>query len=155
MSPLLAHKFELNPVLAIKCPKLCEHYKIYKYIPSFRDRDRDKRRDKDSTSSSKSHSKTNTEGGVLSSVLNSDRDIKIDKDKEQAKLEDEMQKRRERIEQWRAEKKKREIDSLKADMKAEISIAKKELQSKAWNLEDDTDEEEDENNGKNCQHFRI
>ena len=66
-----------------------------------------------------------------------------------------MQKRRERIEQWRAEKKKREIDSLKADMKAEISIAKKELQSKAWNLEDDTDEEEDENNGKNCQHFRI
>ena len=71
---------------------------------TFRDRDRDKRRDKYSTSSSKSHSNSNTEGGVLSSVLNSDRDIKIDKDKEQAKLEDEMQKRRERIEQWRAEK---------------------------------------------------
>ena len=122
---------------------------LYASISSFRDRDRDKRRDKYSTSSSKSHSNSNTEGGVLSSVLNSDRDVKIDKDKEQAKLEDEMQKRRERIEQWRAEKKKREIDSLKADMKAEISIAKKELQGKAWNLEDDTDEEEDENNGKN------
>ena len=76
----------------------------YPSFSSFRDRDRDKRRDKYSTSSSKSHSNSNTEGGVLSSVLNSDRDIKIDKDKEQAKLEDEMQKRRERIEQWRAEK---------------------------------------------------
>ena len=54
-----------------------------------------------------------------------------------------------------APKKKKEIDSLKADMKGAISIAKKELQGKAWNLEDDTDEEEDENNGKNCQHLRI
>ena len=80
------------------------YYHIYASFTSFRDRDRDKRRDKYSTSSSKSHSNSNTEGGVLSSVLNSDRDIKIDKDKEQAKLEDEMQKRRERIEQWRAEK---------------------------------------------------
>ena len=52
-----------------------------------------------------------------------------------------------------APKKKKEIDSLKADMKGAISIAKKELQGKAWNLEDDTDEEEDENNGKNCQDF--
>ena len=54
------------------------------------------------------------------SVLNSDRDVKIDKDKEQQKLEMEMQKRRERIEQWRAENKKKEIDALKKDMKAEV-----------------------------------
>ena len=40
-------------------------------------------------------------------------------------------------------------------MKGAISIAKKELQGKAWNLEDDTDEEEDENNGKNWQNFII
>ena len=43
-----------------------------------------------------------------------------------------------------APKKKKEIDSLKADMKGAISIAKKELQGKAWNLEDDTDEEEED-----------
>ena len=56
------------------------------------------------------------------SVLNSDKDVKIDKDKEQQKLEMEMTKRRERIEQWRAEKKKKEIDALKKDMKAEVSF---------------------------------
>ena len=56
------------------------------------------------------------------SVLNADKDVKIDKDKEQQKLEDEMTKRRERIEQWRAEKKKKEIDALKKDMKAEVSF---------------------------------
>ena len=55
-------------------------------------------------------------GIVLSSLEN----IHLcDKDKEQEKLEMEMTKRRERIEQWRAEKKKREIDALKADIKGE------------------------------------
>ena len=98
-------KLESAYSFLLKYSKICIwYYYIYASFTSFRDRDRDKRRDKYSTSSSKSHSNSNTEGGVLSSVLNSDRDIKIDKDKEQAKLEDEMQKRRERIEQWRAEK---------------------------------------------------
>ena len=54
-----------------------------------------------------SSSKSLSKGGVLSSVLSSEKDVKIDKDKEQEKLEMEMTKRRERIEQWRAEKKKR------------------------------------------------
>ena len=105
-----------------------------------RDRDRDRRRDKHSTSSSKSHSSSKSEG-VLSSVI----DMKIDKDKEQEKLELEMQKRRERIEKWRAEKKKKEIDSFKADMKQDALMhAKKEIQGKAWSLEDDADEEADD-----------
>merc|ERR1712212_1303631 len=97
----------------------------------------DRKRDKHSGSSTKS----NTEGGVLS-VLNSDRDVKIDKDKEQQKLEMEMTKRRERIEQWRAEKKKKEIDALKKDMKAEVSLAKSSLSGKKWNLEDDESDED-------------
>ncbi|XP_024080908.1 probable ATP-dependent RNA helicase DDX46 isoform X2 [Cimex lectularius] len=61
---------------------------------------------------------------------------KIDKEEEQRRLELEMQKRRERIERWRAERKKKEVESVKKDLKT--SIAKK------WNLEDDSDEEGEE-----------
>lgn len=56
-----------------------------------------------------------------------------------------MQKRRERIEKWRAEKKKKDMEALKA----EVNVTKKEIEGKVWNLEDDTDEEEEGNNGNN------
>ena len=50
----------------------------------------------------------------MSSVINSDR---IDKDLEQEKLELEMKKRKERIEKWRAEKKKKEMEALHDQIK--------------------------------------
>lgn len=42
------------------------------------------------------------------------------KETEQKKLELEMQKRRERIERWRAERKKKELDSVKKDVRTTI-----------------------------------
>ena len=67
----------------------------------------------------------------------------LDKDKEQAKLELEMQKRRERIEKWRAEKRKKEMDSVTP---AEDTKEKPEV--KKWSLEEDeSDEDENGTNG--------
>lgn len=52
-----------------------------------------------------------------------------------------MRKRRERIEKWRAEKKKKEIEMTKKEAeKGTITVPKG--STKAWNLEDDEDEEE-------------
>ena len=58
-----------------------------------------------------------------------------------------MKKRKERIEKWRAEKKKKEMEALHDQIKeTKNSIA----EGKAWNLEndDDTDEEENGNGEK-------
>uniref|UniRef100_A0A0V0G3V5 Probable ATP-dependent RNA helicase DDX46 n=1 Tax=Triatoma dimidiata TaxID=72491 RepID=A0A0V0G3V5_TRIDM len=66
---------------------------------------------------------------------------KIDKEEEQKRLELEMQKRRERIERWRAERKKKEVEAVKKELKS--SLANLQLPSKKWNLEDDSDEEEE------------
>ena len=49
-----------------------------------------------------------SEGGIISRFCVQ----KLDKDKEQARLELEMQKRRERIEMWRQEKKKKEVRNI-------------------------------------------
>ena len=49
-----------------------------------------------------------SEGGIISRFCVQ----KLDKDKEQARLELEMQKRRERIEMWRQEKKKKEVRNV-------------------------------------------
>ncbi|XP_054266207.1 probable ATP-dependent RNA helicase DDX46 isoform X2 [Macrosteles quadrilineatus] len=65
----------------------------------------------------------------------------LDKEEEQKRLELEMQKRRERIERWRAERKKKELEQVKKDMKN--SLANLQLPSKKWNLEDDSDEEDE------------
>jgi ATP-dependent RNA helicase DDX46/PRP5 len=68
-----------------------------------------------------------------------------------------MQRRRERIEKWRAERKKKEIEETKSDIakcifnisplsaydKTYFFLANLVLPSKAWTLEDDSDEEED------------
>ncbi|CAH1405981.1 unnamed protein product [Nezara viridula] len=72
---------------------------------------------------------------------------KIDKEEEQKRLELEMQKRRERIERWRAERKKKEVEAVKKDLKT--SLANLQLPSKKWNLEDDSDEEEESNKDAN------
>lgn len=51
-----------------------------------------------------------------------------------------MQKRRERIERWRAERKKKELEATKKDGKSSI-LANLQLPMKKWSLEDDSDEE--------------
>ncbi|CAD5119735.1 DgyrCDS8331 [Dimorphilus gyrociliatus] len=60
----------------------------------------------------------------------------VDKDEEQKRLEEEMKKRRERIERWRAERKK------KPDVPEVLQTAKK------WTLEDDDDDDEEGNGEK-------
>ena len=72
----------------------------------------------------------------------------LDKDKEQARLELEMTRRRERIEKWRAEKRKKELENAAA---ADSAAAKEEEDKKVvkkWSLEEDGDEEEEEEVGE-------
>lgn len=66
-------------------------------------------------------------------------------------MELEMQKRRERIERWRAERKKKELEATKKDGKASI-LANLQLPMKKWSLEDDSDEETPvvQNSNKEC-----
>lgn len=62
------------------------------------------------------------------------------------RLEAEMQKRRERIEKWRAEKKKRELEAAKKEAeKGTLGATVPKVSLKAWSLEDDEEEEEGEN----------
>ena len=60
----------------------------------------------------------------------------------QAKLDEEMRKRREKIEAWRASRKK---DTTAAD---ETKVDEDESKGKKWTLEDDDDEDADEENGE-------
>lgn len=52
-----------------------------------------------------------------------------------------MQKRRERIERWRAERKKKELEATKKDGKAAMLANLQLPTAKKWSLEDDSDEE--------------
>ncbi|KAK7869476.1 hypothetical protein R5R35_008192 [Gryllus longicercus] len=70
----------------------------------------------------------------------------LDKEEEQKRLEAEMQKRRERIERWRAERKKKELEMTKKDLKG--TLANLQLPMKKWTLEDDSDEEEEKQENK-------
>ncbi|KAI4456161.1 atp-dependent rna helicase dbp3 [Holotrichia oblita] len=58
----------------------------------------------------------------------------LDKEEEQKKLELEMQKRRERIERWRAERKKKEQEAMKKDIQKTNATPS----AKKWSLEDDS-----------------
>lgn len=62
----------------------------------------------------------------------------IDKEEEQKRLELEMIKRRERIERWRAERKLKELENNKKEIKT-IAIPS----AKKWSLENDSEDEED------------
>ena len=64
-------------------------------------------------------------------------DASIDKEAEQKRLEDEMRKRRDRIEKWRNEKKLKET-------KEQAELTQSQVAGKAWNLEDEDEDEEDE-----------
>lgn len=52
-----------------------------------------------------------------------------------------MQKRRERIERWRAERKKKELEATKKDGKSAMLANLQLPAAKKWSLEDDSDEE--------------
>ncbi|XP_055705566.1 probable ATP-dependent RNA helicase DDX46 [Phlebotomus papatasi] len=67
----------------------------------------------------------------------------IDKEEEQRRLELEMTKRRERIERWRAERKRKELEVNKKDkvnVLANITLPS----AKKWSLEDDSEDEAEE-----------
>lgn len=69
-------------------------------------------------------------------------EIVIDKEEEQRRLELEMIKRRERIERWRAERKRKELENSKKDKSsilANITLPS----AKKWSLEDDSEDDED------------
>lgn len=71
----------------------------------------------------------------------------LDKEEEQKRLELEMQKRRERIERWRAERKKKEQEVTRREARQGTLVAGLTIPSgtvKKWSLEDDDDEEDEE-----------
>lgn len=61
----------------------------------------------------------------------------VDKEEEQKRLEQEMTKRRDRIERWRAERKRKELENRKAVDKTPVPSAKK------WSLENESDDDDD------------
>ncbi|XP_076054170.1 pre-mRNA processing factor 5 [Oratosquilla oratoria] len=68
---------------------------------------------------------------------------KLDKEEAERRLEAEMQKRRERIEKWRAEKKKKELENAKKEAeKGTLAATVPKVSAKAWSLEDDEEEDE-------------
>jgi ATP-dependent RNA helicase DDX46/PRP5 len=71
----------------------------------------------------------------------------LDKEEEQKKLELEMQKRRERIERWRAERKKKEQEAIKKDV-PKATPGTDEATAKKWSLEDDSEDEDKDNKGE-------
>ncbi|XP_049803386.1 probable ATP-dependent RNA helicase DDX46 [Schistocerca nitens] len=131
------------------------------YSRRSRSRDRDSERDRhrkdrderkrESKSSSKSKSKSGREKSRSPSKEKEKKDEKedeafdptaLDKEAEQKRLELEMQKRRERIERWRAERKKKELEITKKEIKGNL-LANLPVPAKKWTLEDDSDEEEE------------
>lgn len=96
-----------------------------------RDRERDKDRDRDKGRKKKDR---DGEAPLQKEHGSMAKDTPLDKEAEQRRLELEMQKRRERIEQWRAERKKNAT-------LMPIQIAPP---SKNWSLENDEDDDEDD-----------
>lgn len=66
----------------------------------------------------------------------------MDKEEEQRRLELEMIKRRERIERWRAERKRKEVEIKKPGSVSGVHVPKK------WSLEDDEEDDDDDGEGK-------
>lgn len=64
--------------------------------------------------------------------------VVLQQDFDQNKLEEEMRKRKERVEKWREEQRKKAIENI-GEIKKELEEMK---QGKKWSLEDDDGEEE-------------
>ncbi|KAM9289262.1 putative ATP-dependent RNA helicase DDX46 isoform 1-T4 [Morus bassanus] len=105
----------------------------------------------------RSRSKERTEGVEISKEKKKDKDDKEEeKDKDattntvatenfdQNKLEEEMRKRKERVEKWREEQRKKAMENI-GELKKEIEEMK---QGKKWSLEDDDDDEEETAEGE-------
>ncbi|XP_009955211.1 PREDICTED: probable ATP-dependent RNA helicase DDX46, partial [Leptosomus discolor] len=103
----------------------------------------------------RSRSKEKTEGVEVSKEKKKD-DKEEEKDKDattntvatenfdQNKLEEEMRKRKERVEKWREEQRKKAMENI-GELKKEIEEMK---QGKKWSLEDDDDDEEETAEGE-------
>nr|XP_020138002.1 probable ATP-dependent RNA helicase DDX46 [Microcebus murinus] len=87
----------------------------------------------------RSRSKEKTDGGESSKEKKKDKDDKEDEKEKDAgnfdqnKLEEEMRKRKERVEKWREEQRKKAMENI-GELKKEIEETK---QGKKWSLEDD------------------
>jgi ATP-dependent RNA helicase DDX46/PRP5 len=68
--------------------------------------------------------------------------LTAEKEAEQKRLEEEMRKRRERIEKWRHEKKNKEPKDHSQTAQPAHDASKQNGNNKGWNLEDDDDDEE-------------
>ncbi|XP_038268515.1 probable ATP-dependent RNA helicase DDX46 isoform X2 [Dermochelys coriacea] len=96
----------------------------------------------------RSRSKEKTEGVEVSKEKKKEKEDKEEeKDKDnfdQNKLEEEMRKRKERVEKWREEQRKKAMENI-GELKKEIEEMK---QGKKWSLEDDDDDEEETAEGE-------
>ncbi|CAG4952425.1 unnamed protein product [Colias eurytheme] len=119
-----------------------------------RDRKRDKRDEKSNGSSSKSRKKSQDRDRDSETTKSKEKSVKqeadydigsADKEEEQNRLEAEMQKRRDRIERWRAERKRKELETAKKEVQKGSLVTNIHTPSvKKWSLEDDSADEGDE-----------
>ncbi|KAI5712082.1 hypothetical protein M8J75_005630 [Diaphorina citri] len=130
---------------------------------SERDRDRDLERRKEKSRGSKRRSRSREAERSKDHSKKEEKDkrekeeeeaafdpSKLDKEVEATRLELEMQKRRDRIERWRAERKKKDIETIKKDIKSNLSSGVGgSAPMKKWNLEDDSDEDENDTKDEN------
>ncbi|CAH0680205.1 unnamed protein product [Chilo suppressalis] len=123
-----------------------------------RDRKNDKRDDKRNGTSSKSSRKKSPEKDRSKSkekTLKTESEYNIgsaDKEEEQSRLEAEMQKRRDRIERWRAERKRKELESAKKEVQKGSIVTNIQVPAvKKWSLEDDSGDEGEDGEGKEKQ----
>ncbi|CAG9112131.1 unnamed protein product [Plutella xylostella] len=100
---------------------------------------RKKSPDKDRSKSRERMTKNNDSGEYDPGV--------VDKEEEQSRLELEMQKRRDRIERWRAERKRKEIETAKKEVQ-KGSLVNIQVPIKKWSLEDDSGDEGEDGEGK-------
>ncbi|XP_024061580.1 probable ATP-dependent RNA helicase DDX46 isoform X2 [Terrapene carolina triunguis] len=103
---------------------------------------------KNKKTENRSRSKEKTEGVEVSKEKKKEKEEKEEeKDKDnfdQNKLEEEMRKRKERVEKWREEQRKKAMENI-GELKKEIEEMK---QGKKWSLEDDDDDEEETAEGE-------
>ncbi|CAB1353099.1 unnamed protein product [Coregonus sp. 'balchen'] len=89
---------------------------------------------------SKSKEKDNPEASAEKKVKEEQEEVKVeDQDFDQNKLEEEMRKRKERVEKWREDQRKKALGNIE-EIKREIEEMK---QGKKWSLEDDDDDDEE------------
>uniref|UniRef100_A0A673ZLD2 Probable ATP-dependent RNA helicase DDX46 n=1 Tax=Salmo trutta TaxID=8032 RepID=A0A673ZLD2_SALTR len=106
-----------------------------------RDRRRSRSRDRKRPSLSKSKEKDNPEASAEKKKIKEEQEEVVeDQDFDQNKLEEEMRKRKERVEKWREDQRKKALGNIE-EIKREIEEMK---QGKKWSLEDDDGEEQEE-----------